>query len=153
MAENVKGVVGRMNLDASETERAGGSQKVSVTQEDVRGHDGTLSSAATMWMCRNGPVVYNKFQSLYYGLLRMGFEDQDKVLGETDKELQGRLKVMWDELSKDVHGSDYLAEAMQNVAKEKQEMRQRKMEPSVQAALRDDGRGVGLQRILIISCS
>ena len=134
MAENTKSVVGRMNLDASETEKAGGSQKVKITQEDVRGHDGTLSSAATMWMCRNGPIVYNKFQSLYYGLLRMGFEDQDKVLGETTKEAQSRLKMMWDELSTEVHGSDYLAEAMQLVAKEKEESKKRRLEPSVQAA-------------------
>ena len=133
MAESGKSIVSKDNLDAEEKEmerlqtrsgqKAGISQKVEISQEDVRGHDGTLSSAATMWMCRNGPLVYNKFQSLYFGLKRMGFEDSDEVMGETREEKQKRLKAKWNELSIDVHGSDYLAEAMQAMAKEKEEMR------------------------------
>ena len=42
------------------------SDAVIVNPEHLDGGDGTLEMALLLWLSRNGPIVYNTFQSLFF---------------------------------------------------------------------------------------
>ena len=68
-------------------------ERVTVDQDDIAGHDGSVGSAMRLWLGINGSVHYNQWQSLYFGLIReFQLEDKDTPDGETKGQLQIRLR-------------------------------------------------------------
>ena len=55
------------------------SEKVVMNLEDFEGSDGTVRHAMDIWSARRGPIKYNQWQSLYFGLVRSGFKDSEAV--------------------------------------------------------------------------
>ena len=94
------------------------SGRVQVDPEHLRGGDRTLRRAMELWSCRNGAVPYNKWQSVYFALIRRGYEDRtapfwpDTAVGETQQEKQKRIREMYVAVQTDLHGPDYLALAV-----------------------------------------
>jgi hypothetical protein len=75
--------------------------------------EGDIELAMTLWTSRDGPVVYNEWQSTYFAMIRAGFTDAAIVLDETQSQRQTRLKLMHVRIQTDIHGPDYLREAVQ----------------------------------------
>ena len=86
------------------------SGRVVVNPEDLRGGDGTIRRALELWSCRNGPIRYNEWQSLFFGLIREhGFEDDEAPSGESKAARGLRIRVMYNEIQEEFHGPDHLA--------------------------------------------
>ena len=85
----------------------------SIDPEDIRGHDGTVRSAMTLWSSRNGPVLYNKWQSLYFLLSRAPYnlEDPDAPMSAdgTRKDVQKSISLSYVEVQENLHGPDWRA--------------------------------------------
>ena len=89
------------------------SGRVIINPEDLRDGDGTLRRALELWSCRNGPVQYNKWQSVYFALIRdYGYADEETSMGEDPVLLQTRIRRMYREIQESIHGPDYRAEAL-----------------------------------------
>ncbi len=92
------------------------SDKVEVNPEHLLGGDGkpatTLQMAMTVWSRKNGPVTYNKWQSLYFALIRMDYKDELPAEMRTvppQAGQQARIRQLYNDIQREVHGSDYLA--------------------------------------------
>ena len=86
--------------------------KAEVEASDIEGHDGTLETALVAWTGNRGPVVYNKWQSAYFRLLReWGFVDEKAPQGEDPTARQKRMLVYYDEMQTDMFGSDHRVQA------------------------------------------
>ena len=91
------------------------ANQVAVNPEHLEGGDGTIRMAMTLWSSRNGPCIYNQWQSLYFQLRKRPEMSDHEVRGiETQQELQVRLRKMFREISEELHGPDYLAQAILN---------------------------------------
>ena len=88
------------------------SGAIVINPEHLEGGDGTMAMALQLWSCRNGPVIYNQWQSLYFALRRSGITDEAHPLGESQGDKQKRLRTSYKELHENLHGPDYLAEAL-----------------------------------------
>ena len=44
--------------------------RVVIDPNDLSGGDGTLRMAMELWCAKKGPVKYNVWQSVYFGLIR-----------------------------------------------------------------------------------
>jgi hypothetical protein len=91
------------------------SGKVTINAEHLNDGDGTLQRALELWSCRNGPVPYNYWQSVYFGLLRdHGYNDeyyaQRPAPGPVER--QARVRSLWQEIQKEQHGDDHAAAAL-----------------------------------------
>ena len=80
-------------------------ERVTVDEDDIAGHDGDVDSAMRLWLGINGPVHYNQWQSLYFGLIReFQLEDKDMPDGETRGQLQLRLRRLHKECHLEIIG-------------------------------------------------
>ena len=94
------------------------SDKVVVNAEHIAEHGGSLKRAMELWSSRNGPVNYNTWQSLYFALLRdHGLIDEDVVAGESQSDMQKRIRARYHEIQSEVHGPDHLAQSILAQAK------------------------------------
>ncbi len=55
------------------------SDRIVANQEQLVGGDGTVAVALQLWCSRNGLVMYSQWQSLYFHLVRAGFEDEKQL--------------------------------------------------------------------------
>ena len=95
------------------TARGSESQGELINPEHLTGHDNTMYLALKLWSSRNGPVMYNRWQSVYWQLKRMGMVDQQiPESGEEPRDFQKRLKLLYGEIQEEIHGPDHLAEAV-----------------------------------------
>ena len=89
------------------------SERATINPEDLRDGDGTLRRALELWSCRNGPVQYNQWQSVFFALVReYGVRDEEAFSGETQPEKQQRIREMFNEIQESLHGPDHLAAAL-----------------------------------------
>ena len=87
-------------------------QKAEVEASDIEGHDGTLETALVAWTGKRGPVVYNKWQSAYFRLIReFGFADEKAPQGEDPTARQRRMLVYYDEMQTDMFGPNHRVQA------------------------------------------
>ena len=62
-----------------------------VDPDDLRDGNGTLRRALELWSCRNGPVQYNTWQSVFFAMIREhGIIDTEAVPDESKSERQLR---------------------------------------------------------------
>ena len=87
------------------------SEKVVMNLEDFEGSDGTVRHAMDIWSARRGPINYNQWQSLYFGLVRSGFKDTEAVEDEGQSALQDRIRRMYRDIQSEHHGSDHAVQA------------------------------------------
>ena len=78
------------------------SGAIVINPEHLEGGDGTMAMALQLWSCRNGPVVYNQWQSLYFALRRSGITDEAHPPGETQGDMQKRLRTTYKELHESI---------------------------------------------------
>ena len=78
------------------------SDRIVANQEQLVGGDGTVAVALQLWCSRNGLVMYSQWQSLYFHLVRAGFEDEEAVEGESAKDKQARISRLFREKSKKI---------------------------------------------------
>ncbi len=88
------------------------SDRIVANQEQLVGGDGTVAVALQLWCSRNGLVMYSQWQSLYFHLVRAGFEDEEAVEGESAKDKHARISRLFREIQEDIHGPDYFAPAV-----------------------------------------
>ncbi len=87
-------------------------EDIGVAWDLVQG-DGTVRSALELWSALFGPAIYNTWQSTYFLLCRYGFTDNEAVPGESPADRQVRIRVMSEEIQKNLHGSDYAMRGVQ----------------------------------------
>ena len=101
------------------------SDKVVVNVEHIAEHGGSLKRAMELWSSRNGPVNYNTWQSLYFALLRdHGLTDEEAASGESQSDMQKRIRTMYHEIQSEIHGPDHLAQSILSQAKRNAEGRE-----------------------------
>ena len=72
-----------------------------------------MRRALELWSCRNGPVRYNQWQSVYFALLRdQHATDEGAPLNENMAERQRRIRALYLEIQEAVHGPDHLAQSL-----------------------------------------
>ena len=87
--------------------------RVIINPEHLIGGDGTLRQALSLWSARNGPVTYNTWQSVRFGLCRdHAFTDEEAPVGETPAARQTRMRRQFREIEEELHGPDHLAAAI-----------------------------------------
>ena len=86
------------------------SGQVVVNPDHLDGGDGTIGMALQLWSSRNGPVVYNKWQSLYFLFRRQGYTDADEP--ENQKGKAARIRSLYKEIQEQLHGPDHMAQAI-----------------------------------------
>ena len=92
-------------------------ESVTVDKDDIAGHDGDVDSAMKLWLGIHGPVHYNQWQSLYFGLIRdFQLEDRLKPDGETRGQLQLRLRQLHRERHVEIHGESWQTELSEKTA-------------------------------------
>ena len=75
--------------------------KIQINLEHLRDGDGALGRDMELWSCRNGPAPYNKWQSVYFALLREhGYEDEywtqrRELSKDVPRERQERVRNLW----------------------------------------------------------
>ena len=96
-----------------------------IVLEHIIGHDGTIYSALRLWSAKNGPVVYNRWQSVYFQLKKMGLADILLPEERGSKVLQTRLRAIYAEVHSSLYGAGYVTQAIlaqqRNRAKENTE--------------------------------
>ena len=86
------------------------SERIIVNPEHLRDGNGTLRRALELWSCRNGPVQYNQWQSVFFALImEHGMEDEEALPGESQSGRQKRIRGMHQEIQEALHGPDHLA--------------------------------------------
>jgi len=89
------------------------NEKTVVNPDHIQDHDGTVRGALQLWSCRNGPVQYNPWQSVYFALIRdHKMKDEEALLGETYADRASRVRKMYLEIQESLHGPDHMAEAL-----------------------------------------
>ena len=63
-------------------------ERATVIAEDVSGSDGTLRTTLRKWAGRQGPVTYNKWQSVFWTLRREYGLDEHDLEGATQSQVQ-----------------------------------------------------------------
>ena len=87
-------------------------QKAVIDESDVEGGDGSLEMALVAWTSRHGPVIYNKWQSAYFLLIRdWEFEDEKAPVGEDPTARQRRMLEYDDQMQTDMFGPDHRIQA------------------------------------------
>ena len=87
-------------------------QKAVIEESDLQGNDGTLEMALVAWTNRYGPVIYNKWQSAYFQLIReWEFVDEKAPVDEDPTSRQKRMLEYYDHMQTDMFGSDHRVQA------------------------------------------
>ena len=87
-------------------------QKAVIEESDLEGNDGTLEMALVAWTERHGPVIYNKWQSAYFSLIRdWKFVDEKAPEGEDTAARQRRMLAYYDQMQTDMFGLDHRVQA------------------------------------------
>ena len=79
-------------------------QKAVVHRAELEGTEDDLVLAQKTWLGMHGPVIFNVWQSLYFGLLSEGWQDGEKPVDEENASLQKRLRKSYDEMSTQLYG-------------------------------------------------
>ena len=87
------------------------SGSVVINPDHLECGDGTVTMAMQLWSCRNEPVQYNAWQSVYFQLCKQGLTDDGAVPNETAADRQKRIRRMYEMLQTEAHGPDFKAEA------------------------------------------
>ena len=87
-----------------------GVDTVEIDPVELFGTD-TMKGALTVWCQRNGPCNYNKWQSLYFGLLHEGWKDvfEGSDQPQDSKDRQRRIKQLYEEVHVEQHGTEWKA--------------------------------------------
>ena len=89
------------------------SERVVINPDHLLSGDGSLRTALWLWSSRNEPILLNKWQSLYFGLIRdHGYSDEEAAAGESAADRQVRMKRLYTEIQSEVHGQDHKAAAL-----------------------------------------
>ena len=73
-----------------------------VNPDHISGSDGTLQMALRLWSVRNEPVQYNRWQSVFFALIRdHGCRDEGAPPGETPSQRQTRIRRMYQEIQEE----------------------------------------------------
>ena len=86
------------------------NERATVIAEDVSGSDGTLRTTLRKWAGRQGPVTYNKWQSVFWMLRRDYALDEPDLEGATQSQIQSRMKTLYQDIMVECHGEDFRAE-------------------------------------------
>ena len=87
--------------------------KVTISAEEleafgVSDDDKDLAHVMDQWALAEGPFLYNRWQSLYFHLLRdHGFVDPDAPEDEPPRERQTRLKASYSAKLEEIHGPEW----------------------------------------------
>ncbi len=93
--------------------------RIVVDPEHVEGGDGTVGMALRLWSSKNGPVTYNDWQSVFFQLIKAGFEDAEAsevplhpegaILAPADfnRRRQNRISRMYRNIQTEIHGADF----------------------------------------------
>ena len=84
-------------------------ERATVIAEDVSGSDGTLRTTLRKWAGRQGPVTYNKWQSVFWTLRRDYGLDEHDLEGATQSQVQSRMKSLYQDIMVECHGEDFRA--------------------------------------------
>ena len=57
-------------------------QKAEINRAELEGTEDDLVLAQKTWLGMHGPVIFNVWQSLYFGLLKEGWQDEEKPAEE-----------------------------------------------------------------------
>ena len=87
-----------------------GRVKIDVAGLD-RG-DGSLRQALEIWSSRNGPVKFYQWQSVFHGLVRHGFKDEEATPNETQVVKAARIRSYYNEIQRELHGDDHMTLAI-----------------------------------------
>ncbi len=99
-----------------------------VDPEQLVGGDGTVGMALRLWSSKNGPVTYNDWQSVYFQLIKAGFEDEEagEVPPQPDgdnlnfnRRRQHRISRMYRDIQTEIHGVDFGEQAVRKLARAK----------------------------------
>ena len=100
-------------LSQSIVEVMASSGRVVINPEDLRDGNGTLRRALELWSCRNGPVRYNEWQSVFFQLAkRADLSDEDAPEDESLSVKQRRVRELFNEIQEACHGPDHMAVAL-----------------------------------------
>ena len=92
---------------------AANMEKVVLNPEHIQGCEGSIQSAMEFWSARNGPTVYNVWQSLYWQLCkRPELIDEGKSEGEAPAGRQRRIRALYNEVQEKLHGPEHMADAL-----------------------------------------
>ena len=92
--------------------------RIVVNPEHVTGGDGTVGVALRLWSSKNGPVTYNDWQSVYFQLIRAGFEDAEAsevplhpdagtlTPADFNRRRQNRISRMYRNIQTEIHGAE-----------------------------------------------
>ena len=76
-----------------------GSGSLVIDPAHLEGGDGkSMQLGLRLWSNHNPPILYNDFQSLYFQLVKKGYEDEGAPDVETSTERQLRIKAMYYEI-------------------------------------------------------
>ena len=87
--------------------------KVRIERSQLETGDGTLGNALELWLAQNGPVKYNAFMSLYFGLIRdLKYKDEMAPEAESQRAKQARMKAKYEEIQTNLYGANHVALAV-----------------------------------------
>ena len=90
-----------------------GSGRIRIDLSQLQSGDGSLKTALDMWLAQNGPVKYNSFMSVYFGLIREhGYVDEMAPSEESASARQTRLKDLYNEMQSNLYGAKHVQEAV-----------------------------------------
>ena len=84
--------------------------QISLDLQMIEDGDGTLETALRLWCSRNKPIMYNQWQSLF-SQVRKAVLGKDAP-NESQSERAKKMKILYDEIMLEQHGSDYKALAV-----------------------------------------
>ena len=82
-----------------------------VDLEHLRGSDGTVESAISLWQSRNPAIQWNEWQSLWYALRKAGYADPE-CEGKDQSYVGRRVRAAYEQVSESMHGPEYKAIAL-----------------------------------------
>ena len=88
-----------------------------------------MAVALLLWSSKNGRVTYNVWQSVYFQLIRAGFEDEEAADPESardpvrqnsfNRRRQARITRMYQEIQEEIHGPDFRERAVAESCKKR----------------------------------
>ena len=90
-----------------------GSGRIRIDLSQLQSGDGLLKTTLDLWLAQNGPVKYNSFMSVYFGLIREhGYSDEMAPPEEGPSAKQTRLKALYNEMQSNLYGAKHVQEAV-----------------------------------------
>ena len=92
---------------------AASQERVVVEASHLEGGDGTVLTGLRLWSASNTAVTYNRWQSLFFALIRdFKLTDTEAQPGESQEERQTRVRSSWNFIQGEIHGPDHAAQAV-----------------------------------------